>query len=90
MAPEWASIEAYTLKDKKGKGEDGSAAAVNITNKEDIKLIGSDIRYIKQGQYPIMTGTSYFFHSVGYYAAIGIPLLLFLLFVGYAEYQRKQ
>ncbi len=85
------SQEAFDLIVEKGEGDDErSSSAVNITSKEDIRLIGSDIRYIKQGQYPILNGTNFFYRSVPFYAAIGVPLLLFVLLLGYAEYQRSQ
>lgn len=82
--------EAFDLIVEKGEGEEAVNPAVNITNKEDIKLIGSDIRYIKQGQYPILNGTSFFYRSVPFFAAIGLPLLLFFLLIGYAQYQKSQ
>ena len=85
------SQDAFDLMVEKGEGEDDrSGSAVNITSKEDIRLIGSDIRYIKQGQYPILNGRSFFYRSVPFYAAIGVPMLLFVLLLGYAEYQRAQ
>jgi len=85
-----SSQEAFNLSVEKGEGEEDSPSAVNIANKEDIRLIGSDIRYIKQGQYPILSGTTFFYRSMGFYAAIGVPFLLFLLLIGYAAYQKSQ
>ncbi|MBL4587511.1 MAG: protein BatD [Flavobacteriales bacterium] len=85
-----SSQEAFILSVEKGEGEDDAPSAVNIANKEDIRLIGSDIRYIKQGQYPILNGTTFFYRSTGFYAAIGVPFLLFFLFLGYAQYQKNQ
>ena len=83
--------DAFDLIVEKGEGEEsGPSQAVNITNKEDIRMIGSDIRYIKQGQYPILGGSYFFYRSVPFYAVIGIPLLLFVLFLGYAQYQKAQ
>ncbi len=82
--------DAFLLKVEKGEGEEEVSPAVNIANKEDIRMIGSDIRYIKQGQYPIMSGSSFFYRSVGFYAAIGIPILLFILMIGYVEYRKSQ
>jgi len=82
--------EAFDLIVEKGEGEEAASPAVNIANKEDIRLIGSDIRYIKQGQYPILSGTSFFYRSIPFYAAIGVPVLLFVLFLGYAQYQKSQ
>lgn len=84
------SQDAFDLIVEKGEGEEGPSPSVNITNKEDIKLIGSDIRYIKQGQYPIQNGMNFFYRSAGFYAAMGVPLLLFFMFLGYSQYQRSQ
>lgn len=83
--------EAFDLVVEKGEGEeDVASTGINITNKEDVRLIGSDIRYIKQGQYPILDGTSFFYRSIPFYALIGIPILLFILLIGFAEYQKAQ
>jgi len=82
--------EAFDLIVEKGKADEPSSPSVNIANKQDIQLIGSDIRYIKQGQYPIENGTNFFYRSVPFFIAIGIPILLFILLIAYAEYQRSQ
>lgn len=82
--------DAFDLIVEKGDGDEGPSPSVNITNKEDIKLIGSDIRYIKQGQYPVQNGMSFFYRSWAFYAAIGIPMLLFAMFLGYSQYQKSQ
>lgn len=84
------SQDAFDLIVEKGEGDEGPSPSVNITNKEDIELIGSDIRYIKQGQYPLQSGMNFFYRSGGFYAAMGVPLLLFVLFLGYSQYQRSQ
>jgi hypothetical protein len=85
------SQDAFDLIVEKGEGDDErSNSSVNVANKEDIKLIGSDIRFIKQGQYPILNGTSFFYRSVPFYAAITIPIILFVLLLGYAQYQQAQ
>jgi hypothetical protein len=83
--------EAFDLIVEKGEGDESSVSpSINIANKEDIKMIGSDIRYIKQGQYPILGGTEFFYRSIAFYACLGIPILLFLLLIGYAQYQKTQ
>ena len=82
--------DAFDLIVEKGKNDDSGPTSVNIASKEDIRMIGSDIRFIKQGQYPILNGTNFFYRSVPFYAAIFVPFVLFLLLVGYAEYQKSQ
>ncbi len=82
--------DAFDLIVEKGEGEEGVSPAVNIANKEDIRLIGSDIRYIKQGQYPLESGNSLFYRSMPFYAALVIPILLFVLLLSYVEFQKAQ
>lgn len=82
--------EAFDLIVEKGDGEDAGPSSVNIANKEDIRLIGSDIRYIKQGQYPTENGTSIFYRSVPFFAALVVPFLFFILLIGYVEFQKAQ
>jgi hypothetical protein len=50
-------------------------------NKEDIKYIGSDIRHIKDGSFSLMVTGSRFFPSLFFWLLLGLPLLLFLVFL---------
>ncbi len=62
------------------KGEDESTASVNFggTNKEDIKLLGSDIRFIKTDT--LLTPVGYgFFGSLWHYILWLLPLPLFII-----------
>lgn len=71
---------------EKGEGEPEIGGALNIANKEDLKVIGSDIRFIKQGQYPILSGADHFFRSMLFFALMFIPLLLMVGYFGYRAY----
>jgi hypothetical protein len=62
---------------------------VNIAEKEDIRMIGSDIRYIKQGQYAVSDKNDFFFRSAPFYALLATPALLFALLLGYLGYADK-
>ena len=84
------SQEAFTLVVEKGVGdEEASPNAVNIAEKEDIRMIGSDIRYIKQGQYAVSDKNDFFFRSAPFYALLATPALLFALLLGYLGYADK-
>lgn len=82
--------EAFTLTVEKGEGEEYTSPTINIANKEDIRMIGSDIRYIKHGQYPILGGTTFFYRSIGFYISIATPILLFILLISYSAYLKNQ
>jgi len=59
-------------------------AAVTMTqgiNKEDIKLLGQDIRYIHTGHLPADSVGSFFLFSPIFYTGICLPLLLFSVIV---------
>ena len=73
--------EAYTLRVSKGD-ETGSAQVVsNFTNKENVKVIGKDIRYIKLGNTFLKKKGVYFFGTMEYYMWYILPSLLFVVFV---------
>jgi len=82
---------AFDLVVEKGKGdEDAGPRAMAISGKEDIRMIGSDIRYIKQGQYPLRKRGEHFFRSGGFFALVTVPILLFGVVLGYAGFMEKQ
>ena len=71
--------EAFTLQVDKGSGS-GTVAA--YTGQEDIKLLNSDIRFIKKGESEQHAIGEYFFASTIYWAVLGILLASFVaLFV---------
>ena len=70
------STEAYTLDIEKGKG--GSSASSAGLSKEEIELLGSDIRFIKLGEPTFQTGDSAFFGSRRYWLSYVVALLVFL------------
>ncbi|MDR0769356.1 MAG: BatD family protein [Dysgonamonadaceae bacterium] len=78
--------EEYKLHVEQGESADGSAApVVSSTNKEDIRFLGKDIRYIKTGNYNFHKG-SFFFGTFNYYLFYIIPALLFIvLFIIYRK-----
>ena len=71
--------EAYNLKVAKGQGNADQVIS-DFTNKESVKMLGSDIRFIKLGDSSLHPKGDFFFGTVGYYLCYLIPLLLFVVF----------
>ena len=72
--------DAYTLNVAKGEGNSDQVVA-NFTSKEDLKVLGQDIRYIKTGETRLAKKDDYFFGSMNYYLWYLIPLVLFITFM---------
>ena len=70
--------EAYKLKVEKGEGNAEQVIA-DFTNKEDLKILASDIRYIKTGKSDLKKKQDFFFGSVSYWLGYIIPLLIFVV-----------
>ena len=68
---------AYTLNVAKGEGNSDQVVA-NFTSKEDLKVLGQDIRYIKTGDTQLTKKDDYFFGSTSYYLWYIVPLALFI------------
>lgn len=71
--------EAYNLKVAKGQGNADQVIS-DFTNKESVKMLGKDIRFIKLGDSSLRPKEDFFFGTVGYYLCYLIPLLLFVVF----------
>jgi hypothetical protein len=78
--------EPYTLTVAKGKGSD-SQVATGYVSKEDLKLLGQDIRFIKRGKTQLSKKGDYLFGSMLYWMWYIVPLLLF---AGYIIVYRKK
>ncbi len=78
--------DSYTLNVAKGEGNADQVIA-NFTSKEDLKVLGKDIRYIKTGNTHLTEKGKYFFGSTSYYVWYIIPLALF---IGFMIIYRKQ
>lgn len=72
--------DAYTLNVAKGEGNSDQVVA-NFTNKEDLKVLGKDIRYIKTGKTALSKKDDYLFGSLAYGMWYIIPLVLFVAFM---------
>ena len=72
--------ESYLLKVEKGSNEDNAAVAAYVS-KEELKLLGQDIRFIKRGEAQFARKGDHLFGSTLYYLCYIIPLLLFVLYI---------
>ena len=79
--------ESYKLNVAKGEGGSSSQVVSTFTNKEDVKLLGKDIRFIKMGDGKLAQKGEYLFGTTTYYMWYVIP---FILFVAFMVIYRKQ
>lgn len=71
--------EEYVVNIEKGAGNADQVIA-NFTNKEDLKVLGEDIRYIKQNEVTLQPKGSFFYGSMSYWLFHIIPALAFIIF----------
>jgi len=64
---------------EKGEGDQQTGTVVSANNKERVKFIGKDIRFIKTGKTNLKPSGTFLFGSLTYYASLIAPLLLFIL-----------
>lgn len=72
--------DSYTLNVKKGK-EGSNESVATYVGKEELKYIGSDIRYIKTGKIKLQKKDEHLFASLQYLLWYLLPLLLFALYI---------
>lgn len=76
------TTESYDLKVAKGDGNSTDQQVIsNFTNKENVKVLGTDILFIKTGDTALRQKGNYFFGTVAYYLWYIIPFVLFVVFV---------
>ena len=74
--------DAYTLKVNKGDGSSANQQVIaDFTNKESVKVLGTDILFIKTGDSALMQKGKYFFGTTAYYLWYIVPFVLFIVFV---------
>ena len=73
------NTEDYVINVEKGAGNADQVIA-NFTNKEDLKVLGEDIRYIKQNEVTFQPKGSFFYGSMSYWLFYIIPARAFILF----------
>lgn len=72
------STEEYTVKVEKGSG-DATQTIANFTNKEDLKVLNEDIRFIKQNDVELTPKGIYFYGSMSYWLCYLIPGFIFIV-----------
>ncbi len=83
------STQEYNLRVEEGTGEQ-SATVVSSLRKEDVQLIGEDIRFIKQGNPSFREKGYTFYGTTAFYSVYGGSTLLFLfLFLAYRKKARE-
>ncbi|MDR0973626.1 MAG: BatD family protein [Prevotellaceae bacterium] len=75
--------EPYTITVERGSGsgEGGSTIVSGYTNKEDLRVLGQDIRFIKRGAVTLHPYGSFLYGSFVYWLWYLIPLIAFGVFV---------
>jgi hypothetical protein len=74
------SSPQFDIEVEKGTG-DNSAVVYSSPGKEDIKYIGSDIRFIRNQPIQLYRAGAIFFASIPFYLFISIPIIIFVLFL---------
>ena len=72
--------------------EQGENIATNDNSgfsKEDVKLLGEDIRYIKTSFNDIEKTSGLLVYKTGFWAAVGVPLFAFIALVGWKKREDK-
>ncbi|MBE6282828.1 MAG: protein BatD [Mediterranea massiliensis] len=72
------TTEEYTLNVSKGTGS-SSQTVSNYTNKEELKVLNQDIRFIKQNAVSLKPHGEFFFGTTAYWLYYLIPMLLFVV-----------
>lgn len=73
------TTEEYELHVEKGEGNAAQTIA-NFTNKEDLKILNEDIRFIKQNDVTLSQKGNFFFDSMLYWLFYLIPGIAFIIF----------
>lgn len=73
------TTEEYELHVEKGAGNAAQTIA-NFTNKEDLKVLNEDIRFIKQNDVTLTKKGDFFFGSLTYWLFYLIPGIAFIIF----------
>lgn len=78
---EYKTTDAYQIQVEKGNLATSSNMTFAGENKEDIRYIGQDIRYLTSYPYKLQLVGSHFFGSTLFYAFLFLPFVLVLLIV---------
>ena len=73
------TTEEYELHVEKGEGNAAQTIA-NFTNKEDLRILNEDIRFIKQNDVTLSQKGAFFFDSMVYWLLYLVPGIAFIIF----------
>jgi hypothetical protein len=71
----------FTIHVEKGDPRDAAANVYTPQSKEEVKVLGDDIRYIKTNKPQFRAIDDYFFGSFWFYTLLLLPVLIFITFV---------
>ena len=72
------STDSYEIDVEKGEG-DASQVIANFNNKESVRLLNEDIRFIRQGDVSLRPRGDHLFGSLSYWLWYIVPLALFVI-----------
>ena len=75
------STPEYSIHVDPGAAGSETTVTSSFTNKEDVKYLGKDIRYIQTGNFSVKKQGEYFFGTVAYWLCYIIPFALFIFFL---------
>jgi len=78
----------YFIEVSKGDGITNAPASSGIT-KEEIALLGEDIRFIKIGDVQLMKKEKAFYGSMVFFILLGMPFILFIFLITYLKRYKK-
>ncbi len=74
------STQSYDLKVARGDNSQ-QGTMVDFTNKEDLKVLAKDIRYIKNGDFKLFKEATAIYGSLSYWMWYIVPTLIFILYI---------
>jgi len=81
---EYVTLSTPEMNLEVSKGDNNTTTSVTMSgpvNKEDVKTLGSDIRYIHSGHEAYYRTDGFFLYSFPFFAGIIVPLLAFIGFI---------
>ncbi len=71
----------FNIQVDKADGDTSTSGRMTVTNRNEVSVIGSDIRYIKTGTFPLMKTGEHFFGTPWFYLWLVMPVVFFILFL---------
>lgn len=73
------STPEYVIQVEKGSQPENTGVVTTFANKENVKFLGKDIRFIKTGESKLKPIGAFLFGSTKYWMGFGIPALMYLI-----------